>query len=607
MPPPTDEVLSRIAAGIVLSRDVFASLYDPLAVRHGTDELKMVQPRVPMSQVPFFSALAAAREGGWIDELCLQLLSAGAIPEVDKKTPAASSMQIDLQGIVQPLLGYLRPELLQTGVMTATRRVGCIIIDHGTEKVTGTGFLVGPQALMTAWHVVSLLVDAKGAVLPNSQSEIRIEFDRFGGSHETVTVHVAEQWLIESSRYHPTEMPSVTVTDFNNVAAEGFDVFLDYAVIRLQTAVGRERGFYKLDPQRKPRVNAAGAQVTLFQHPSGVGMRVAMGVGVALWPPVLESRLRHNANAQHGASGGLLVDAEFQPIALHQCGFSDEGGSAVINGAIPTACIATKGEKVADYLTVIGFDPIWKIAATAEPVLGREDFQRAVLLCLSGKKRILAVSGDPKTGKSFSIKLLRSLLGDAEHSVIEFRAAELEIEPERLAAQILKRVAASSLASALPSASNADTAIEAWIKDTLFPEFAYRLKIATGQKMTWLVIDDLDVNPLPNGAIRHFLERLYQEIELIPLLRIVLIGFSGVVPGASALLVSRDLCRMVTHEEISTYIGLYSSALNITLSPAEVQRLTVTVEKGAALLGGPRFSALATYILEVLHPAMSIS
>lgn len=605
MDAPSDDVLKFIANGINLSRDAFADLYDPLATKFGTHQLMMIRVVSAADDSSFYPALLAAREGGWLEPLCLQLLSAGALPAIDALDKAAQRMRVELQAIVRPSLGYLSPALLQSGVITATRRVCRIYIDYDQKLVTGTGFLVGPQALLTAGHVIAILVDSNGKELDDSHKAISVEFDQYSGLHRRSMVKVAAQWLIGYSPKHPLEDedPSKQPFVYDGAPETGFDDHLDFALIRLADPIGRERGFYRLNSNQKPQVGGIGAQVTLFQHPENQDMLVAMGHAMALWPNRFQTRLQHDANAQPGSSGGLLVDNKFQPVALHQLGVKNSAGKAIFNGAIPTFCIAANHD-FGKALEITGLDPLWEIATTGEPVVGREKFQRAVHNCITGARRILLVSGEAKSGKSFSTKLLRAMLGNAEHCVVVFSAAEMENEPQRLALQILKRIALSATVTELPSVRDAQTTVEAWIRDTLFPEFASRLRSSANQRIIWLVIDDLDHNPLPQGPIRYFLQRLYQEIESLPFLRMMLIGLNGMLEGAPPKLVERDNCDIVTEEDIVTYINRYSASLNIMRTPDEVQTLARIAEQVLPLIGGSRLAALSAYLVNVLQPAM---
>ncbi|WP_243737102.1 serine protease [Cupriavidus sp. L7L] len=562
----------------------------------------MLQLFAKEDEAPYFAALEQARDKGWLAELMLNLIAAKAMAGFEASAQSELPIHQDMQGIVRPLLGYIPVSGLHAGVLTAMRRVCRIAITTGSGYSTGSGFLVGPQAVITAWHVVRPLLDQKNEPVLGSCKNISIEFDELDGASGGTRVGVVESWLIDARPYHPSEHPPAQIPDFTGPDPGDFDKYLDFAVIRLAIPVGRERGFYRLDQGRRPSLAAANAQITLFQHPEGAHMHVAVGANRALWPPVFETRLHHDANSNPGTSGGLVADCNFEPIAIHQCGFHNAAGNTFINGAIPTACIA----KIAkSFDNVVGPDPLWQITATGEPVIGREKFQAAVMQCLSGDRRILVVNGEPKTGRSFSIKLLRALLGVAEHAVVEFPAADLSATPEKLAVQLLEKFEMPAGANQpLPSSGEADTAREAWIRDILYPAFAQRLRAGSGGRITWLVIDDLDVNAIPNTASRHLLERLYQEIASFPNLRIVLIGLGGVVPGAAPNHVIRDETQPFTIDDIQKYIDRYLAHTNETRSNKEVKTLASFVMQAATFLPGSRMSAMAQLVSAPLLAAI---
>ena len=596
---PTPEQLVRVGKAIRLSRSQVAEIYDPLAVEKGGEKLRVIQLMAEPGEPPYFAALVQARDSGWFSELVERLLTAGAIPEIDEGTDQAKQMRVDLHGFVQASLGLARADDLHTGFIKAKRRVCRITVQTAEFTSRGTGFLVGPQAIVTSWHVVKLLLDESGAEISNSSASISVEFDQLGGLTDGTMVKVPTQWLVDGSRPHPSETPETALADFDSINSTDFDKCLDYAVIRLAAPLGRQRGFYQLDRGRKPRTQGDRTQITLFQHPGGSSLHVGHGTAKRLWPPIVETRLLHNANSMGGSSGGLVLDADFEPVALHQCGFNDSEGNPIINGAIPTACIAANDKK---FDTVIGLDPVWRIAATGEPIIGREAFQAAILNSVAGNKHILVVNGDPKTGRSFSTSILRAVLGNAQHSIVELKAAEISALPLKLATDLLSRVSEPSAGEpSLPVPQDAETAQEAWIRDILFPAFTDHLRKAARGRILWLVIDDLDINPLADSASRHLLEQLYRQIDTLPFLRVVLIGLSGPVPAAAPIQVDRDTTSVFTQDELQTYVERRSVELGVLRSADEARILAIAAITAAKAIAGPQVPNLAHLILEFVE------
>ena len=109
MPDMDDAVLERIAANIVLTHAPFSNLYDALALEIGVDPLMVARLFGGGNQGSVVVGLKTARDQGWLDQLCLRLLSVGAFPGM---SDAPDVVRMDFQGIVQPRLGYLQVDQL---------------------------------------------------------------------------------------------------------------------------------------------------------------------------------------------------------------------------------------------------------------------------------------------------------------------------------------------------------------------------------------------------------------------------------------------------------------------------------------------------------------
>src|SRR5262249_47446916 len=84
----------------------------------------------------------------------------------------------DLQTVVSHEDGFSDPVTVIRELQLATRRVCEILIDRG-ETSRGSGFLVGPDVVLTNWHVVRALCP-EGAVKPLNgfADRIKVRFDR---------------------------------------------------------------------------------------------------------------------------------------------------------------------------------------------------------------------------------------------------------------------------------------------------------------------------------------------------------------------------------------------------------------------------------------------
>ena len=562
MPDLSDDNDLRRLAAVVRSREQFEEVFDQARTMGTTLSFKVLA--LLSSAHPYLKAFLEARKHGFLDTLVERLMHAEVL-DLDVLSAAGEpqlTVTAQLQAVTRPDLGFMNMALELRGKLTASRRLCCITVfksDLSTLQATGTGFLVGPQIVLTSGHVLDCLVDSTGKEEKDSYKRIRVAFDYVNGFSAGNVVPVQEDWLAGRSRLHPLEEQR-QVLNWDDPPEAGFDEHLDFALLRLSKAVGYERGFYSLDPRRMPLVDQVGGKVALLQHPDGQSQASTAGTTLRLWPPSFKSRMLHDANSVPGSSGGLLVDSEFQPVGLHQCSYVDAQNKPLYNGAIPTALIASLNLPLSQ---VLGFAPIWKLKDSNVALIGREEFQQDVLSALEGLTRILTVAGDYGMGRSFSIKILREMLGIAEHQVVELSASKLPVTARSTAQVILAEISEQARDVTLPDTSEAESAQAAWISQELLPAFMRALVSVAAKRTIWLVIDDLDRYPVANTSTRVFLESIYAGMASMPQLRIVLIGFQGPVPGASPAQVRGEVLRELSVIELMQFIDRESTTCDV--------------------------------------------
>ncbi|MFY7925669.1 MAG: trypsin-like peptidase domain-containing protein [Aquidulcibacter sp.] len=584
---PDDVALQEMVDALRVPREQFAVMYDELAEKHGSRKFKVTA--LYNRSTPYLAAFQVARDTGWLDELAERLLIADAFHSLSEPTPENESIRLQLQGVVAPSLGFVTVENLGIGVINAAKRV-CRIEVGQTEPIMGTGFLVGPQAILTARHVIEHLLDPNGQPLPDSHKEIRVIFDEVGRWHQRTVCKVQTDWLVGSSPRHLVEAPNAQSAALEAIDPEEFRSCLDYAILRLDLPRGRERGYYELDATRLPSTIAPNCNISLYQHPDGAQMHQAYGAGIALWPDAVGTRLRHSANSLPGTSGGLILDSGSRPVAMHQCSFLDENGDPVVNGAIPTAFIAAQGDRTD---IVIGLDPVWRLVANGQPVLGREAFQTCVLRALTANVRIIAVRGQSGTGKSFSTAILRAIVDDSANVVIEINASDIPIDAREFAQLLLQKMPTPGDSEvALPIFEDAETAREAWVRDLLVPALVNAMRSFSDGRKLWLVIDDLDKSPLADGSSKHLLERIHSDIGSYGFLRLVLLGQVGAVVAANPMDVQFDDIESLTKEDVAIYLSRRATAARESRSAAEIDGVADFVMATAQNTGGPLPAAL---------------
>jgi hypothetical protein len=192
-------------------------------------------------------------------------------------------------------------------------------------SVRGTGFLVGPDTVMTNQHVVERLMAGTADV-----SRVRLRFD-FKRLADGVTVNPgtevsldADEWLVASAP--PSEVDNLTDPG-DRVPDPGE---LDFALLRLAVPAGEQpigenasddapqRGWIALGNSGDPVV---GAPVFIMQHPAGEPVKLAIDSVLALNDN--ETRVRYMANTDKGSSGSPCFDINLKLIALHHSGDPD--------------------------------------------------------------------------------------------------------------------------------------------------------------------------------------------------------------------------------------------------------------------------------------------
>ena len=564
-----DGKASALASMIKAARPDFARQFDIEAALHDPGApVKLMSlvaqarlgaaPGIDTTSDAFAYSVAfrfAAREG-WLNALFSRLATAGmidvlaedpiALGEVTSHAKSAG-MTFEPQSVVSKEDGFPDLAAVMREFGLASRRVCEVLVTdaNGNSASSGTGFLVGPQCVLTNWHVVKDLLGPTKPVAENLADRLLIRFDRVMDDY---AVPGARPGVIFRARTidawdpcYDSEYDGGEIKEDASPYASA-DEKLDFALIRLWDAPGYERGWYEIQADKWP---VPQSKLFLLQFPRGAMMRITVGGIEKLLDEGTRRRLRHLANSDKGSSGGLCLaydrlSGQLEARAMHQAGIKLGNGAGAVNQAIPLAKI---WPKIFQHVSRADREAlIYKLQLRSgvelldAPVLGRSNFQRYVWEAkMSGKPRIIIVrTADGVQGKTFSEKILRSLLNSEEHVVVSILAGSAPTNAVDFARRILAEIEPPGRPD-LPGQENADTTDSAWIADRLVREFfAPRLQAAAGKRLIWLVIDDLDCNDLPDAGGRRFLDALYQGVAAIPCLRIVLIGLKNDLTSIAA-------------------------------------------------------------------------
>jgi hypothetical protein len=238
-------------------------------------------------------------------------LSAQRRGNVQSNAPTTASAP-GFERNVRPHLQQLDLRIWRERQMAIERRV-CVVEIGGNPA--GTGFLVGPQAVLTNWHVV------EHSSAPHQLSEITCRFDYVrlanGGVQQGIVVMLHAQGLVDTSRYSPAEAKNAH--DPSPAADE-----LDYALLRLAEAAGEHpvdgaaRGWISL-PTETPGLPPH-TPILIVQHPFGGTMKLALDTDAVLCSNANGTRVRYATNTESGSSGSPCFTMDWELAALHHYG-----------------------------------------------------------------------------------------------------------------------------------------------------------------------------------------------------------------------------------------------------------------------------------------------
>lgn len=191
------------------------------------------------------------------------------------------------------------------GIERVGRQICRIEIPDGTAM--GTGWLVGPDLVLTAYHVAE---PADRGPYDGTDVVCRFDYAATGASGRTSAL--AATWLLDHSPYAAADLGTEGAT------APTADE-LDYALLRLAEPVGSddldgtERGWIAVP--ENPTVAAVGDFMLIPQHPSGDALKVAFGE--VLGYDAGGFRVRYDVTTEGGSSGSPCFDLDLAPFGIH--------------------------------------------------------------------------------------------------------------------------------------------------------------------------------------------------------------------------------------------------------------------------------------------------
>jgi hypothetical protein len=241
----------------------------------------------------------------------------------------AAPQGVQLQNTIRRANGTLDPSPWRRRMAAIEGQVCRVEVYSGLPPQYGTGFLLGPDIVMTNYHVVEPVI--KRQVTPD---KVALRFDykalddgigvNRGTVYELVQDGAPDAWLIDSSEYSPI--------DTNGGPGDPSPKHLDYALLRVKGKPGADpvggpraglqnpdpRGFVEI-PSR-PHDFEKFKSVFILQHPEDGPLKFAMDTDSVLGVYGKGTRVRYATTTAPGSSGSPCFDADWNLIALHHAG-----------------------------------------------------------------------------------------------------------------------------------------------------------------------------------------------------------------------------------------------------------------------------------------------
>jgi hypothetical protein len=391
------------------------------------------------------------------------------------------------------------PEPTIRGMINATRWTCKVVIDN---QAKGTGVLILPHIVLTAWHVVRDLFQFDGTRWvrrPGAAKRLRVDFDDYLFQTQqtlaprlplSVSAHDLD-WCPYFCPCHAEELND----RFPKSLAE-LEGMWDFALLRLAVPVGLERRWAVADPLTAlPRSNDF---IYILQHPAGAPQKIDTDAIIepdaSVRAAVPGFRFLHRVNVVSGSSGSPCFTREFELCGIHQGTWNGSAGAGTtVNRGVPIGRIMEYLDKYDKAPLELGPQdaPIWSLGVESSfrPVIGCDAFQAEIWkMALVGQKRLLVIDGADKSGKTFRTEVCDALLNQERHLKIRIAMPQAAVLNAPSFAALLCREAGAALPPLVP-VSETNTTPTTWRKDELLEKVMAALNAArNGPRLVWIFL-----------------------------------------------------------------------------------------------------------------------
>lgn len=259
------------------------------------------------------------------------------VPQPELSNKETNAVTPGLQRNVRPYLAKLDIRVWQDKLLRIERQV--CRVEMGGDAI-GTGFLVGPDTVLTNWHV---LEEAKQAG-KNDKLGCRFDYVRLpdGTVQPGQLALLAPSGEIDTSSYSKAE----TTEAPDNPPPTNDE--LDYALLRLSSQVGeqqvegRVRGWISLPSTVLPV--PTDAPILIVQHPEGSPMKLALDTQAVIGFNGNGTRVLYRTNTDPGSSGSPVFTMDWDIVALHHYG-DPRWQNPLFNQGVPIELVRRRIER----------------------------------------------------------------------------------------------------------------------------------------------------------------------------------------------------------------------------------------------------------------------
>lgn len=304
----------------------------------------------------------------WMEQLLPLAIQHGKAPGTTKLQRLLDRLQLttgrDVRSLPEGKLGELQQIVNLYGVMTdavqfverMTTALGRVCLIRIAGNDIGTGFLVGPDLLLTAYHNLTNVIGGD-----MDADSVLFVFDYCTKDRQVMegpkvglfpgTGDDPRAWLIDASPPTQLEWDENREPD---IETETSPEYLDFALVRLAERIGdqpslfgRTRGCFSLNAARSPYNFPKGAALMIVGHPRSSTFSVTASPQIFSLEPdsVIKrnpnnTRVRYRTNTMKGSSGSPVLSVQWELVAMHHF-----GRKYSYNQGIPIQAIAQR-EKV---------------------------------------------------------------------------------------------------------------------------------------------------------------------------------------------------------------------------------------------------------------------